>query len=73
MCICTADKDLLQLVSSRVSVFNPWKEQEIQYNEVLLQFGVPPEQIADYLALVGDSSDNIPGVSGCGPKRLKLY
>lgn len=62
VCICTADKDLLQLVSSRVSVFNPWKEQEIQYNEVLSQFGVPPEQIADYLALVGDSSDNIPGV-----------
>ncbi|WP_041200788.1 DNA polymerase I [Chlamydia trachomatis] len=71
VCICTADKDLLQLVSSRVSVFNPWKEQEIQYNEVLSQFGVPPEQIADYLALVGDSSDNIPGVSGCGPKKAQ--
>lgn len=73
VCICTADKDLLQLVNSQVSVFNPWKEQEIKYNEVLLQFGVAPDQIADYLALVGDSSDNIPGVVGCGPKKAQAF
>lgn len=71
VCVCTADKDLLQLVDKHVSVFNPWKEQEIRYDEVLKQFGVAPEQIADYLALVGDSSDNIPGVSGCGPKKAQ--
>ncbi|MBQ8498607.1 DNA polymerase I [Chlamydia sp.] len=73
VCICTADKDLLQLVDNNVSVFNPWKEQEIRYNEVVAQFGVTPGQIADYLALVGDSSDNIPGVAGCGPKKAQAF
>ncbi|EPP34889.1 DNA polymerase I [Chlamydia ibidis] len=70
VCICSTDKDLLQLVSERVTVLNPWKKQEIVTRQnVIDSYGVPPECIADYLALVGDTSDNIPGVSGCGPKK----
>lgn len=68
--ICTADKDLLQLIEPRVSVINPWKDNEvITTDDVEKKFGVSPKNIADYLALVGDSSDNIPGVFGCGPKK----
>ncbi|SYX08619.1 DNA polymerase I,DNA polymerase I,DNA polymerase I - 3'-5' exonuclease and polymerase domains,DNA polymerase I,DNA polymerase family A [Chlamydia poikilotherma] len=70
VCICTADKDLLQLVGSNVIVLNPWKDQsEIDHNRVIDIYGIPPTGIPDYLALVGDTSDNIPGVSGCGPKK----
>ncbi|MEF9519431.1 DNA polymerase I [Chlamydia crocodili] len=70
VCICTADKDLLQLVGPNVIVLNPWKDQpEIDQNRVIDIYGIPPKRIPDYLALVGDTSDNIPGVSGCGPKK----
>lgn len=78
VCVCSADKDLAQLVSSEVSVLNPWKEQkELGSEEIEQMFGVTPKQIPDYLGLVGDASDNIPGVAGCGPKKavalLKEY
>lgn len=70
VCICTADKDLLQLAGPQVGLWNPWKEQGIfGEEEVLERYGVPPKCIPDYLALVGDTSDNIPGVKGCGPKK----
>lgn len=70
VCICSTDKDLFQLVDANVSILNPWKEsRELHINDVREIFGVAPHQIADYLALVGDTSDNIPGVSGCGPKK----
>ncbi|WP_348663673.1 DNA polymerase I [Chlamydia vaughanii] len=70
--ICTTDKDLLQLVSPNVLVVNPWKDQqEINENDVINAYGIPPKRIPDYLALVGDASDNIPGVAGCGPKTAK--
>ncbi|AAP04880.1 DNA polymerase I [Chlamydia caviae] len=70
VCICTADKDLLQLVGPNVVALNPWKDQpEIDENRVIDIYGIPPTGISDYLALVGDTSDNIPGVSGCGPKK----
>lgn len=76
--ICSGDKDLLQLVGRNVSVINPWKNNERITEETVLQkFGIAPQHIADYLALVGDTSDNIPGVHGCGPKKavklLKAY
>ncbi|EPP35084.1 5'-3' exonuclease family protein, partial [Chlamydia psittaci 84-8471/1] len=70
VCLCTADKDLLQLVGPNVVALNPWKDKPpIDENGVVDIYGVPPSRIADYLALVGDTSDNIPGVSGCGPKK----
>ncbi|WP_213358082.1 DNA polymerase I [Chlamydiifrater phoenicopteri] len=69
ICVCTADKDLLQLVQEGVYTMNPWKDY-VQYREEDVKefLGVYPKRIPDYLALVGDSSDNIPGVSGIGPK-----
>ncbi|ANH78411.1 DNA polymerase I [Candidatus Chlamydia sanziniae] len=70
VCICTGDKDLLQLVDTHVTVWNPWKDQGvIGVSEVIERYGVSPQRIPDYLALVGDTSDNIPGVSGCGPRK----
>jgi len=67
--IATGDKDALQLVSDKVKVLNPQKENFV-YNteEVKKRFGVGPENVTDILALMGDASDNIPGVSGVGEK-----
>lgn len=69
----TGDKDLLQLVGDHVCALRPPKKGERSYslftrNEVYAEFGVYPEQIVDYLALIGDSADNIPGVKGIGEK-----
>ncbi len=68
--ILTSDKDLLQLVDENVSVFDTRPKQDILYTreKVIEKFGIPPEKIPDYLALIGDSIDNIPGVSGIGEK-----
>lgn len=69
----TGDKDLLQLVDERVTALRPPKKGEKDYRlftarEVVEEFGIEPNQIVDYLALIGDSSDNVPGVAGIGPK-----
>jgi len=68
--IVSSDKDLLQLVEEPVQVLRPEQSgfRELHRNEVVEDWGVYPEQIRDYLALVGDSSDNIPGVKGIGAK-----
>lgn len=67
--IATADKDLMQLVNGRVKVLNTRNGGELMGPvQVAEKFGVQPSQIRDYLALVGDSSDNIKGVPGVGPK-----
>ncbi|MEN9343713.1 MAG: hypothetical protein RLZZ453_500 [Chlamydiota bacterium] len=67
--ICSADKDLCQLVSDKVKVLNPHKNNLlIDRKGVKELFGVRPDQMIDYLAIVGDSSDNIPGLEGFGPK-----
>ena len=71
--IVTSDKDLSQLVNDRISILAPAKGNSGGFTlrkrqEVIEKFGVAPELVADYLALVGDSSDNIPGVPGIGPK-----
>ena len=70
--LVTGDKDLLQLVNSGVVVYNPKKAGEesewLDAKAVREKLGIPPEKIPDYLALIGDSSDNIPGVPGIGPK-----
>lgn len=65
----TGDKDFCQLVNDQILVINPWKEGLlIDRAQVEALYGVRPDQMADFLALVGDSSDNIPGVKGLGPK-----
>ncbi|RMH42252.1 MAG: DNA polymerase I [Deltaproteobacteria bacterium] len=66
--IYSADKDLMQLVSDRVTVVDAMRQVVYDRDRVRDKFGVPPEQLADWLALVGDSSDNIPGMPLVGKK-----
>jgi len=66
--LVTSDKDFSQLVEEGVSIWDPAKAQTLDQRGVMDKFGVRPDQFIDYLALVGDSSDNIPGVKGIGPK-----
>ncbi len=67
--IYSPDKDVLQLVEgSQVVVINPISEEVFDENKVIEKFGVPPQKLADYLALVGDKTDNIEGVKGVGQK-----
>ena len=66
--ISTGDKDLAQLVDDHVTLINTMTGTVLDPAGVEAKFGVPPERIVDYLTLVGDSSDNIPGVPKCGPK-----
>jgi DNA polymerase-1 len=66
--ISTGDKDLAQLVDDRVTLVNTMDDTKLDRAGVEQKFGVTPAQMIDYLALVGDTSDNIPGVPGVGPK-----
>ncbi|MBI5659087.1 MAG: DNA polymerase I [Nitrosomonadales bacterium] len=66
--ISTGDKDLAQLVNSRVHLINTMSNETLDEAGVLAKFGVEPVRMADYLALIGDSADNVPGVAKCGPK-----
>lgn len=66
--IISSDKDLMQLVGDGVDMFDTMKDKRIGREEVMEKFGVGPELVGDVLALMGDSSDNVPGVPGIGPK-----
>ena len=67
--MCTSDKDMCQLVTDRILILNTFKENLIlDAKGVEEQFGVTPAQIIDYLSITGDASDNVPGLSGFGPK-----
>ena len=66
--IVTSDKDLLQLAGGKVKLFDTLKDKWSGPEESVEKFGVPPELVADVQGLMGDSSDNIPGVRGVGPK-----
>ena len=66
--IISSDKDLMQLVSDEVRLYDPMKNKVIGEKEVLEKFGVKPKQVIDVQSLAGDSSDNIPGVPGIGVK-----
>ena len=66
--ISTGDKDMAQLVSPYISLINTMTNSFMDRQGVVDKFGIPPELIVDYLALVGDKSDNIPGVPGVGEK-----
>jgi DNA polymerase-1 len=66
--IVSSDKDLMQLIGEGVEMFDPMKLKRISRAEVEEKFGVGPEKVLDVLSLIGDSSDNVPGVPGIGPK-----
>ncbi|MBR4877358.1 MAG: DNA polymerase I, partial [Rhodocyclaceae bacterium] len=66
--ISTGDKDLTQLVRPGVRWVNTMSDETLDSDGVAAKFGVPPERIVDYLALMGDAVDNVPGVEKCGPK-----
>lgn len=68
-CIITGDKDLMQLVSDCVYLYDGMKEKEIRERQVFEKFGVKPAQVIDAQSLIGDSTDNVPGVPGIGPKK----
>ena len=66
--ISTGDKDLAQLVDPHVTLVNTMSNEVLDEAGVQAKFGVPPERIVDYLALVGDTVDGVPGVDKVGPK-----
>jgi DNA polymerase-1 len=66
--VSTGDKDLAQLVNDKVMLINTMSNEKLDEAGVLAKFGVPPNRIIDYLTLIGDTVDNVPGVSKCGPK-----
>src|SRR5262245_44881733 len=66
--IVSSDKDLMQLVNDCVTMYDTMKDKRIGIPEVIEKFGVPPEKVIEAQALIGDSTDNVPGVPGIGPK-----
>lgn len=71
--VSTGDKDMAQLVNDQVTLVNTMTNTVMDTAAVIEKFGVQPSQIIDYLALVGDTSDNIPGVPSCGPKTAAKW
>lgn len=69
--ISTGDKDMAQLVTPGITLINTMTNTILGPDEVVTKYGVPPELIIDFLALMGDSSDNIPGVPGVGEKTAQ--
>lgn len=67
--ICTGDKDMAQLIDDKIKIINLHKDNLLIDAEKAKElYGIPPSQMRDYLAIVGDASDNVPGISGIGPK-----
>jgi DNA polymerase-1 len=71
--ISTGDKDLAQLVTPQVTLINTMSNETLDEAGVLAKFGVPPERIVDYLSLIGDAVDNVPGVDKVGPKTAAKW
>jgi DNA polymerase-1 len=71
--ISTGDKDLAQLVTPHVSLYNTMSGEWLDEAGVMAKFGVPPERIVDYLTLMGDTVDNVPGVEKVGPKTAAKW
>jgi DNA polymerase I len=70
--IISSDKDLMQLVTPNVSMYDSMKDKQIGIPDVIEKWGVPPEKMIDLQALTGDSTDNVPGIPGIGPKTAAL-
>ena len=66
--VVSGDKDLMQLISSRITMYDPMKDKTFQVPDVKERFGVPPDKLVEVMGLMGDTTDNIPGVPGIGPK-----
>ena len=71
--IVSSDKDFNQLINKDVQVFNPGKDERVNIHNCKELFGYEPEETADYLSLVGDSSDDIPGFKGIGPVKARQF
>jgi len=72
--IMSADKDFYQLISDKIHVYSPIKKKTYKINDVIDEFGVHPSNFLIYKTLLGDNSDNLPGVRGLGPKKIiKLF
>ena len=71
--VSTGDKDMAQLVDDHVTLVNTMTDTLFDRAGVIAKFGVPPERIVDYLSLMGDSVDNVPGVPKCGPKTAAKW
>ena len=71
--ISTGDKDLAQLVNTSVTLINTMSNEKLDINGVIEKFGVPPERIVDYLSIIGDTVDNVPGVPKAGPKTANKW
>lgn len=75
--VSTGDKDLAQLVNQDVTLVNTMSNEKLDIDGVMAKFGIPPNRIVDYLSLIGDTVDNVPGVAKVGPKTavkwLQLY
>lgn len=71
--LSTGDKDMAQLVNNHITLVNTMNDTLMTPDKVVEKFHVKPEQIIDYLALMGDSSDNIPGIPKCGPKTAAKW
>lgn len=71
--VSTGDKDLAQLVNANVKLINTMSNETLDIEGVKAKFGVPPERIVDYLTLIGDAVDNVPGVDKVGPKTAAKW
>lgn len=71
--IATGDKDLAQMVDDHISLINTMTHTELDSDGVLKKYGVAPDRIIDYLALMGDKVDNVPGINKCGPKTAAKW
>ena len=71
--ISTGDKDLAQLVNPSVTLINTMTNEKLDIDGVIQKFGVPPERIVDYLSIIGDAVDNVPGVPKAGPKTANKW
>lgn len=71
--ISTGDKDLAQIVNDNINLLNTMTNVRLDPAGVVDKYGVPPERIIDYLSLVGDSADNVPGIPKVGPKTAAKW